>query len=40
MEHSIALVTGELAKALFARTEELFVSAPLIQKADILPEKL
>lgn len=39
MEHSIALVTGEVAKALFARAEELFVSVPPIQKADILAEK-
>ena len=39
MEHSIALVTGEVAKALFARIEERFVSAPQIQKADIPAEK-
>ncbi|MFZ3262586.1 MAG: hypothetical protein WA172_01175 [Terriglobales bacterium] len=39
MEHSIALVTGEVEKALFARAEELFVSAPQIQKADIPAEK-
>lgn len=39
MEHSIALVTGKVAKALFARVEELFVSVPQIQKADILAEK-
>jgi len=35
-----AHVTGEVAKALFARAEKLFVSAPQIQKADILAEKL
>jgi quinol monooxygenase YgiN len=35
-----AHVGGEVAKALFARAEELFVSAPQIQKADILAEKL
>ena len=35
-----AHVSGEVAKALFARAEELFVSAPLIQKPDILAEKL
>jgi hypothetical protein len=40
MEHSIALVTGEVAKALFAAADELLVSAPQIQKADILAEKL
>jgi quinol monooxygenase YgiN len=35
-----AHVTGEVAKALFAHAEELFVSVPQIQKADILAEKL
>ncbi len=35
-----AHIYGEVAKALFARAEELFVSAPQIQKADILAEKL
>jgi quinol monooxygenase YgiN len=35
-----AHVTGEVAKALFAHAEEFFVSAPQIQKADILAEKL
>ena len=35
-----AHISGEVAKALFARAEELFVSAPLIQKPDILAEKL
>ena len=35
-----AHVSGEVAKALFARAEELFVSAPQIQTADILAEKL
>jgi quinol monooxygenase YgiN len=35
-----AHVSGEVAKALFARAEELFVSAPQIQTADILTEKL
>lgn len=35
-----AHVTGEVAKALFEHAEELFVSAPQIQKADILAEKL
>jgi quinol monooxygenase YgiN len=35
-----AHVTGEVAKALFAHAEELFFSAPQIQKADILAEKL
>jgi quinol monooxygenase YgiN len=35
-----AHVNGEVAKALFARAEELFVSAPQIQKPDILAEKL
>jgi len=40
MEHSIALVTGEVAKALFAAADEFLASAPQIQKADILAEKL
>ena len=35
-----AHVTGEVAKALFAHAEELFVYAPQIQKPDILAEKL
>jgi quinol monooxygenase YgiN len=35
-----AHIRGEVAKALFARAEELFVSAPQIQTADILTEKL
>ena len=35
-----AHVNGKVAKALFARAEELFVSAPRIQTADILAEKL
>ena len=35
-----AHVTGEVAKALFARAEELFVSQPQIQMVDILAEKL
>ena len=35
-----AHVNGEVAKALFARAEELFVSAPQIQMADIVAEKL
>lgn len=35
-----AHVDGEVAKALFARAEELFVSAPQIQTVDILTEKL
>ena len=40
MEHSIELVTGEIAKVLFARAEELFVAAPQIPKPDILAEKV
>lgn len=40
MEHSIELVTGEIAKVLFPRPEELFVSSPQIQKPDILAEKV
>ena len=35
-----AHVTGEVAMALFAHAEELFVSAPQIKKSDILAEKL
>ena len=34
-----AHVNGEVAKALFARAEELFVTHPQIQIADILAEK-
>ena len=39
MEHSIALITGEVTKVLFAYVGELFVSAPQIKTADILAEK-
>lgn len=35
-----AHVTGEVAKALFAGADDLFVAAPQIQKADVLAEKL
>jgi quinol monooxygenase YgiN len=35
-----AHVNGEIAKALFARAEELFVSHPDIKPADIVAEKL
>ena len=35
-----AHVNGEVAKVLFARAEELFVTAPQIQMIDILAEKL
>jgi quinol monooxygenase YgiN len=35
-----AHVNGEVAKALFARAEELFVTPPEIKPADILTEKL
>ena len=35
-----AHINGEVAKALFARAEELFVSPPQIQPVDILAEKL
>jgi quinol monooxygenase YgiN len=35
-----AHVNGEVAKALFARAEELFVTAPQIQMVDIVAEKL
>jgi len=39
-EGRTAHVSGEVAKALFARAEELFVSAPDIKTVDILAEKL
>jgi quinol monooxygenase YgiN len=35
-----AHVNGEVAKALFARAEALFITAPQIQTVDILAEKL
>jgi len=35
-----AHVNGEVAKALFARAEELFVTAPQVQTVDIVAEKL
>jgi quinol monooxygenase YgiN len=35
-----AHINGEVAKALFARAEELFVTHPHIQTADIPAEKL
>ena len=35
-----AHVSGEVAKALFARAEELFVTPPEVQMADIVAEKL
>ena len=35
-----AHVNGEVAKALFARAEELFATAPQIQMVDIVAEKL
>jgi quinol monooxygenase YgiN len=35
-----AHINGEVAKALFARAEELFVTSPQIQTAEILAEKL
>ncbi len=35
-----AHVNGEVAKALFARAEELFVTPPQIQMLDIVAEKL
>ena len=35
-----AHVNGEVAKALFARAEELFATPPQIETADILAEKL
>jgi quinol monooxygenase YgiN len=34
-----AHVNGEVAKALFARAEELFVTAPQVQMVDIVAEK-
>lgn len=39
-EGRAAHVNGQVAKALFARAEELFVSSPQIQTVDILAEKL
>ena len=39
-EGRTAHVSGEVAKALFARAEELFVTSPQIQTVDILAEKL
>ena len=39
-EGRAAHVNGEIAKALFARAEELFVSSPKIQTVDILAETL
>jgi quinol monooxygenase YgiN len=39
-EGRAAHVHGEVAKALFARAEELFVTPPEIKTADILAEKL
>ena len=35
-----AHINGEVAKALFAKAEELFATPPQIQTADILAEKL
>ncbi len=35
-----AHVTGEVAKALFGRAEELFATAPQIQQLDLLAEKV
>jgi quinol monooxygenase YgiN len=35
-----AHLTGEVAKALFARAEELFATAPQIQQLDLLAEKV
>ena len=35
-----AHVSGEVAKALFARAEELFVTHPQVQMVDIVAEKL
>jgi quinol monooxygenase YgiN len=35
-----AHVSGEVAKALFARADELFVTAPDIKTVDVLAEKL
>jgi len=39
-EGRTAHVNGEVAKALFARAEELFATPPQIQAIDILAEKL
>lgn len=39
-EGRTAHVTGEVAKALFAHADELFVSTPEIKTVDILAEKL
>lgn len=39
-EGRTAHVSGEVAKALFARAEELFVTSPEIKTVDILAEKL
>ena len=39
-EGRIAHVNGEVAKALFARAEELFVAPPQVQMVDIVAEKL
>jgi quinol monooxygenase YgiN len=39
-EGRAAHVNGQVAKALFARASELFVTAPQIQAVDILAEKL
>lgn len=39
-EGRAAHINGQVAKALFARAEELFVSSPQIQTVDILAEKL
>jgi quinol monooxygenase YgiN len=39
-EGRAAHVSGEVAKALFARAEELFVATPEIKTVDILAEKL
>ena len=38
-EGRTAHINGEVAKALFARAEELFVTSPQIQTVDILAEK-
>ena len=35
-----AHVSGEVAKALFARAEELFVTQPQVQMVDIVAEEL
>ena len=39
-EGRAAHINGEVAKALFARAEELFVTSPEIKTVDILAEKL